>query len=213
MLNLDSVKKIIDKLKELEITFQQNQAMILTEDDLKCHVFRLIYDLFPISARTFSREIKGSAVHSEVSFFDGYGKLTLKPDLIVVEPKNISIFHSTIFDDRRQMYQTNSSKDYSIAGGSIVIELKFCRRRDGIQNRDITSYQADINKIKKIMRIVETKSPSDEKVYGILAVFNKTNNGYEIFEDFKNKNQTEDISIFYGTGNVDFSQSTQYSFR
>lgn len=214
-INSRSLELIIEKLTELQKNYQLNKALILTEDDLKCQLFRLIYELFPTSESTFSSDIKGCAVHSEVKFFDEDGKLTLIPDLIVVNTENISIYHSTeyVIKKGKPQYKNNPSKNFTIAGGAILIELKFCREKIGINDTDIISYQTDINKMIRIKEIIESQTNGEEKVYGIFVAFNKTDNGRDKFQQFQlNNNGNEDIKIFYGSGLVDFSNSTQYPF-
>lgn len=215
-INLDSVSLIIGKLQELEQNFQENKALILTENDLKCQLFRLIYDLFPTSQETFSPDIKGCAVHSEVKFFDEDGKLTLVPDLIVVDTSNISIYHSTEYKIVKHVpaYKPNSSKSFTIAGGVILIELKFCRSKNGINDTDIFNYQQDVDKMIRLKEIIENKNNGQEKVYGIFVAFNKTNIGEDKFQNFNNlNNHNDEIQIFYGTGMVDFANSTQNPFN
>ncbi|WP_144038254.1 hypothetical protein [Soonwooa buanensis] len=210
-----SVEVIIEKLHQLQTNYQSNKALILTESDLKCQLFRLIYELFPIDNSTFSEEITGCAVHSEVKFFDEDGKLTLVPDIIIVNTENISIYHSTeyVFKKGIPQYRSNPSKNFTIAGGAILIELKFCRDKIGINDTDIISYQNDINKMIRIKEIIERQTSGEEKVYGIFAAFNKTNNGNEKFQEFRQNNIiNEDINIFYGTGLVDFNNTTQFPF-
>ncbi|WP_123947306.1 hypothetical protein [Chryseobacterium pennae] len=215
-INLDSISLIIRKLQELEQIFQENKALILTENDLKCQLFRLIYDLFPISHETFSPDIKGCAVHSEVKFFDEDDKLTLVPDLIVVNTSNISIYHSTEYEiiKHTPVYNSNPSKNFTIAGGAILIELKFCRDKNGINDTDIFNYQQDVDKMIRLKEIIENKNNGNEKVYGIFVAFNKTNLGENKFQIFKNSNNHNDeIKIFYGTGMVDFANTTKNPFN
>lgn len=107
---------VLQKLQELQVTYNQDKALILTEDDLKCQLFRLIYDLFPRNSETFNPEITGCSVHSEIKFFDELGKLTLRPDLIVIDPGNISIFHSTEYTMKRsgpEIFYGSGNVDFS----------------------------------------------------------------------------------------------------
>ncbi|PVD49984.1 hypothetical protein DC498_22505 [Terrimonas sp.] len=60
--------EILSTIEELEMSFRENQAIILTEDDLKCLVFHKIYDLFLHNTLTFNTEIKGSPLHAELKF-------------------------------------------------------------------------------------------------------------------------------------------------
>lgn len=215
IINSDFVDLIIEKLEILETEYQQNKALILTEDDLKCQLFRYIYDIFPRNLETFNSGITGCSVHSEIKFFDEDDKLTLIPDLVVVDPGNISIFHSTEYTMKRKgpKYNKIPPKNFAIGGGAILIELKFCRNRIGVNATDVINFQSDVAKMHRIKSIIESRSNGDDKVYGIFVLFNKTNNGSEIFQSFKNGNSNdEDIRIFYGSGLVNFSEISKYPF-
>jgi hypothetical protein len=214
-INAELVERIITELQNLEIEYQNHKALILTEDDLKCQVFKKISAIIPDNLPTINPNISGSALHTEVKFFDEHGKLTLVPDLTIVYPRNISIYHSVEFRITRNgpKYGALPSKDFEIGGDAIIMELKFRRAKIGISEKAISSYQDDLNKIKRLQTIIRNRSDGHNKLFGIVAVFNKTNIGKSLFESFKANNlQLNDTKIFYGTGLVDFSHSTHYPF-
>lgn len=214
-INQELVDRIIKELQSLESEFQEHKALLLTEDDLKCHVFKRIHSLIPDNTQTVDSDVSGSALHSEVKFFDENGKLTLIPDLTLISPKNISIYHSVEFRIKKKgpKYGPLPSKSFEIGGDAIIIELKFCREQTGITETDIASYQTDLDKIKRLQRLVLSRSGGRDKLFGIVAVFNKTNLGRNLYEEFKTRNSEENrIYIFYGTGLVDFSNSSRYPF-
>ena len=191
----------MEKLDELELEFQRNQGIILTEYDLQCLVFHKIYDLFDHHQETFDYHIKGSPLHAEIKFFNESGKLYYRPDITIIKPQNYSIIHSIaefVIKDDEIKYKPTSSKEFEFGGDSIIIELKFCREKNGIAKID--SFKADLSKIKKIKRLVERDSIS--KVYGIVAIFNKTDKKIEKLQDFINLSEY-DIKIKYYTGKVD----------
>jgi hypothetical protein len=70
--------------------------MILSEDDLKCHLFRLLYEEERISQRqrTMDNDIWGTRIHTEIKFFNADIKLLDRPDITILSPKNRSILHS-----------------------------------------------------------------------------------------------------------------------
>jgi hypothetical protein len=203
------VNKIIEFLKELEHTFQKSQGLILTEDDLKCLLFSKLYHHLS-HEQTIDKNVFASAIHSEVKFYDEEGHLTLIPDLCIIEPRHLSIYHSVEFKIQRHSfiheYKTLPSKSVEIGGNMIIIELKFCRNRNGIGNLEISSYNDDINKIKRLQEIVSRRSSNNDKMFGIFAVFNKTDNGKQLIESIlQNSDNIGKIWCFYGTSLVDFS--------
>jgi len=203
------VKDIVDFLSDIEKEYQENQGLILTEDDLKCLLFSKLYGHFP-KGKTIDKGISASFIHSEVKFYDENGQLTLRPDLCIIDTIHLSIFHSVEFKVQRSgnnhEYKSYPKKCFEIGGNTIIIELKFCRDKNGISDADIISYNEDISKIKLLQEIVNRRSTGIDKMYGIFAVFNKTNEGYENFKPILEKNKNNDkISIFYGSGLADFN--------
>lgn len=197
------ISDILQKLTELESEFQSNKGIILTESDLHCLLFRKIYDLFLHNVPTFNSEIKGSPLHSEIKFFNEKGKLEFSPDITIICPENYSIIHSIaefVIKEDKIVYKPTSSKEFEFGGDSILIELKFCREKTGIKN--ISSFKRDLSKIRKIRKIVKGKD-SKANIYGIIAIFNKTDNKSEEFDKFLKYHQCEqDTLIRYYTGNV-----------
>jgi len=206
------IEVVIQHLKELEKVYQLNQALFLTEDDIKCHLFRILDDLFSKYSPTINPGVTGSALHSEVKFYDENEHLTLVPDITIINPSNLSIYHSVEFriTNRGAKYGPLPSKSFESGGEAFVIELKFCRERVGITRANIQSYQSDFDKLKRLREIMNTRSQGQNKLFGVVAVFNKTDNGRILFEEFESNNQNQHIRIFYGTGNVDFSIVDRY---
>lgn len=207
------VDRILGQLQDLEAEFQRHKALLLTEDDLKCHVFKRIHSFIPDNSQTMDADVSGSALHSEVKFFDENGKLTLVPDLTVISPRNISIYHSVEFriTHKGPKYGPLPSKSFEIGGSVVIIELKFCRDQAGITGANIQSYQEDLDKIKRLQSLVHQRSGGRDKLLGIVAVFNKTDLGRTLFEEFSARNaDVAGIKVFYGTGLVDFNKSSRY---
>lgn len=91
------IERIIDKL---ERAFRSTPGLILTEDDLKCLLFRELFALQELRAPvpTQDEHIMGTYVHSELTW---YGesingrppKLEIKPDITILDPEHLSILH------------------------------------------------------------------------------------------------------------------------
>ncbi len=207
MINQNTVNEILLKIQQLEIEYQGCQGMILTEDDLKCHLFSLIKDIVSMKTDTINNGVSGSALHSEVKFFDEDNKLTLIPDLCIIDPSHMSVFHSVEFEVKRNTakYKNYSSKSFEVGGSAILIELKFCRKHRGIDDADIIKYKNDLDKMIRLNTIVINRSNGNDRIYGIFVIFNKTSIGYEKYQLLKSEYESaQNISMIYGTGNVSF---------
>ena len=148
--------------------FRRIPALLLTEDDLKCNVFsRLMLD--PELARpseSADPRILATSLHAELSWFDEKDRLFLKPDLTVIEPRNLSISRSM------QNGVRFPSKGCHFTGNAIILELKFCRRQGGLTRRDARNISSDISKIQQLILKHQRHVPPIE-VRGFVIVFAK----------------------------------------
>mgnify|MGYP001182291918 CR=1 FL=1 len=205
-MNLICLEDIIEKLQEIEKEYKMSQALILSESDFKCHLFRKLYTMLNHSQKTMDLNVSGSPLHTEIKFFDENGKLTLVPDITILSPKELSIFHSVSkFKITRNgiKYQTTSSKEFEFGGNSVIIELKFCKDKFGIRKNNLSSYIRDLDKILNIQKIVNISSNGENQVLGVFAVLNKTDNKVKEFDEFMTSNANHKrLKVFYGTGMV-----------
>src|SRR5688500_7133930 len=139
------VANIMAELQALEIEYQNHKALILTESDLQCHLFNRVRSRFPNNEPSMDSHITGSAVHSEVKFYNEHNKLLIIPDLTIIDPHDVSIYHSVEFSmsPNGPRYGPLPSKDYQFGGDALVIELKFCRKKGGINSKNVKHYQKD----------------------------------------------------------------------
>ena len=146
---LELIEQII---KEIESDYQITQGLILSEDDLKCHLFRKLYPYFEPAKDSMDPNIKASPLHAELKYFDYCDELTKRPDLVILHTENLSILHSVNHetDEKGIKYKYPSGKEFEFSGSSVIFELKFCRNRNGINKRHIDSYKKDIEKIRDL---------------------------------------------------------------
>jgi hypothetical protein len=211
---MDIIEIIEQMVREIENEFQDSQGLILTEDDLKCHLFRKLYPHFDHSTNSIDSNIKAGPFHAELNYFDNYDVLNKRPDLAIFQTENLSILHSVNheIDKVGIKYKHASGKEFEFSGNSVIFELKFCRNRNGINKRHVDSYKKDIKKIRELQRIANNKSNGTNKILGIIVIFNKTDKKIGIFDELFNL-QDESLKIFYGTGKVDFSADDNYIHR
>ncbi len=207
-----SIFEIIEPIvKEIETEFQNSQGLILSEDDLKCHLFRKLYPHFNHSSNSMDCNIKASPLHSELKYFDKFGILNKRPDLAIIQTENLSILHSVEYEIDKVgiKYKHTSGKEFEFSGDSIIFELKFCRNRNGINKQHIDTYKKDIEKIRELQNTVHINSNGLNKILGVFIIFNKTDKKSNPFFDLLTL-QDDFIKIFYGTGKVDFSSNDNY---
>lgn len=189
--------QIKKKLIELENNWKDFKGMLLSEDDVKCHLFRLLHDerKFLDSYVTKDPDIFGTPIHTEIFFFDENGKLSLKPDITILNPQNLSIAHSVQCysnTGNSTRYASTTGKMFEFKGKAIVIELTFIKNNHGITRmKDINKIREDFEKIKRIIEI------NDGDVKGFIVVFSKASNFRIEFDDLKKEIESFDAIEFY----------------
>lgn len=206
---MDIHRDIESVIAEIETQFQQSPGLILTESDLKCHIVRKLHPLFSHKLPTRDSGILASPLHTELAFYDEPGKrIIYRPDISIINTENLSILHSVEYkaDKNGVRLKPTGIKQYEFGGNSIVMELKFCRKKYGITKTDIDSYIKDINKIKHLQSIALGKGV---EIYGYFIVFNKT--PYKI-DEYKaiNSLTSKNLTIIYKTGNVKTKNRDKY---
>jgi len=200
--------KIEQLVTEIESEYQNSKGLILTEDDLKCHIFRKLYSLFDHNLETMDTNIKASPLHTEIYYFDENKKLKLRPDIAILNTKDLSILHSLEYkiDKLEAKFKRTSSKEFEYRGNSIIFELKFCRAKNGINRNHVKTYLKDIEKIKRLQELVNRNSNGINKINGIFIIFNKTDK--KVPELDKLLTQSSDtLKILYHTGKVVFQNT------
>jgi hypothetical protein len=199
------IELIIENIDEIEREYQLNKAMILTEDDLKCHLFRKLYDIYDEDLPTMDAGITASPVHSEVTYYNSKGVLYYRPDLAIIDTESLSILHSIEYDLRSNCakFKKIPTKEFQFGGNSIIFELKFCRNKSRINKRHIHTYIKDIEKIKAIQKLNYEKSNGQNKIFGFFIVFNKTDKYDSSFPKMLEM-ETDYLKIIYKTGNIEF---------
>lgn len=194
-------------IQQIEGEYQISQGMILTEDDLMSIIFTKLSTNYPELVKPQQTEdlnIFAPMLHTELSWYDKHGKLTIKPDITILDPKYLSILTG---GDGVKL----PSKQYSFRGNAILLELKFVRSKKGILKKDLqtpphNTIKGDIEKIKRLYKRLEDQgAPYDLFCYFI--VFNKTNQKCEEFSQLSQSINDEaegKYKMIYATGNVQY---------
>jgi hypothetical protein len=203
MIDEDLIERIVRAISDLEYEYQRNQGLILSEADLECLIFQRLSHLLPNELPTADHGITGSPLHAEISFFDENGSLRLRPDITILEPRQMSIKRVAAFRIKgsRLAYGRLPSKGFEFHGRVIVIEIKFYKSKAGIQPKSIEKIKADIDKFLRLRR--RNRPYGSDNAFGIMVVFNKTNRVHSSFHTFlKDYSRVEGLRVVYGTGNV-----------
>lgn len=198
--------------------YQYTQGLILTEDDLKCLIYSRLISFFnrrvnPLihgdtSARiatnefrwrmkTQDRHIYASPVHTEIPWYDDRDRLAIRPDITILEPKNLSILHG--LDEPRL-----PSKQCEFDGQGIILELKFIRNRAGLGRDDVKEILKDFKKITRLCNRLARQGKSED-LFCYLVIFNKTDIVCNEFLQFMQDNGVgPHHKVIYATGKVTF---------
>jgi hypothetical protein len=207
-LNYDVIPAIERAIKSIEREYQHCQGLILTEHDLKSLIYVRLRGLLQRwhpennsglywHMRSQDHHILASPLHLEAPWYDENGKLTIRPDITILEPEHLSILHA--YDGL-----SIPSKQFEFGGNAIILELKFVRNKGGITPHTFERIKADFHKIKSLR---ERRSDVHllNTLYCFFVIFNKTDNRCPEFNQFLNHNaRGEWYQYIYGTGRVSF---------
>lgn len=224
----ESLKNIIERIiRQIELQYRNNQGLILSEDDLKCLIYKKLNQLFLYRGRLFhsnrfqSLNLRGiqpevqleglpkwraqtiddgfyaSPVHAEIPWFDENNRLTIRPDITILEPRQLSILHGLSGPKL-------PSKQFEFGGQGIIFEIKFNRFKSGISPHFLRGIQHDFNKIEGLFARLRQEGVG-QGLFCYFVIFNKTDVKCLEFEHFLNQHCTGwNYKFLYGTGLVDY---------
>lgn len=183
--------------------YHRVKGLILSEDDLKCSLYRKLYSLYSEPVPTIDNDISAIALHTEIPWYDENGLLTLRPDLSIIDPRKLSILHGIGEHQRQNAVQhfRLPSKGFEFGGQAVAIETKFVRAFAGISEKHVASFQKDIDKMQRLCE--RHNRNSQPNVKGVLVIFSKTAKGIHHIDEFKRRNSTlSDIKILFYNADV-----------
>lgn len=144
---------------------KQIPGLILTEGDLKCHLFLELAKSpeFSSPVQTQENHILATPLHTEVSWFDKDEKLTIKPDITILSPEHLSIIYE------RHTCKLPPRKQFSFDGQAFIFELKFIRSWSGFTSSKLDEVKKDFQKIKSLFdRLHGIRAANDTFCYFIV---------------------------------------------
>lgn len=193
-----TIEEIASCVAEIEREFQQTPGLILSEDDAKCILFGQIQSKLVAQRQhrlqTADPNIFASPLHTEIKFLDQNGKLTIRPDITLVDPSDLSLNQS------RDGFSIQR-KGFVFFGSAIAIEIKFCKAKRGITDPFVASVRNDCEKLIELRtrHYPATELPTFK---AIVVVFNRSNlcsQGFaSLRAEFSAPNSTQ---LLYATAN------------
>ena len=123
--------EIESEIARLADDYAAHRALILTERDLQCQLYNRLTAI-PMLAGHFPTEdpgITGSRVHADLSWFDNNKRLSILPDISIVEVEHLRTLASVT---RGRL----PSKQFAFSGNAIIFETKFLQ----MGNRDYRQF-------------------------------------------------------------------------
>lgn len=163
--------KIELKIRELADNATINKALILTETDLQCQIYKKLSEIKKLNK--FSNTNDGfltNKIHTEISWFSDNitDRLSIRPDITLLDPKNLRI------TSRFSGAALPSKGLHSIDGG-IIMELKFDRNLKTISEKNFQGIMKDIQSIETIHNRFDNNVMGFQ-IYSYLIFFIKASN-------------------------------------
>lgn len=161
--------KIELKIKELADNATINKALILTETDLQCQIYKKLSEIKKLNK--FSNTDDGfltNKIHTEISWFSDNitDRLSIRPDITLLDPKNLRI--TSRFNGAHLPSKGLHSRD-----GGIIMELKFDRNLKTISKKNLKGIIKDIQSIETIHNRFNNNAMGFQ-IYSYLILFIKS---------------------------------------
>lgn len=176
MNNDENRRSILHALENVARKMRTQRALVLTESDLKCQVYAelLNNDVFSSVTPTFNQNITSISIHTETKFFNERGLLSQAPDIVITDPRMLSITQSINGDPV-------PSKMFNFIGPSILIELKFLKAKSLVNTKVLSTIGHDIMKGEMLNR-------RGVNFHLIVAVFDRFNHNEEVIHELFHEN-------------------------
>ncbi len=202
LINNDLLSAIDAKIDNLASEYNQVQGLILTEDDLKCNLYCKLIQIPYLAEPDITADswIKASKVHAELTWFNSVGELRIKPDITILDPRNLSIVRAV------QSGFDLPSKGCHFVGDAIIFELKFIRGHGGIAEATLQSVKDDVAKIKRLYEKIEGDGNKFSLVCYIVFFAKVSVEGSDMISNFQAEMAGDSrFRVFYRSGGVSFT--------
>ena len=156
-----AIKSVFDKCVHIP-------GGLLTEGDLQCLLFRELSSIAAFSTPVPSHDahILATPTHAEVSWFDTNRRLTIKPDITILDPQQLSLLYKI------GSVKAPPSKQFHFTGNAFIFELKFVRGPKGIQKTALASIQKDFKKTQDLFSKLNADG-DENNVFCYFVIFSR----------------------------------------
>lgn len=126
------IGRVIDRVARI---YQSAQGRILTEEDLRWNLIYRLHRLrsLKVAMPSQDRHIRATSVHAQLSWYDEAWKLSIIPDITILEPEHLNILHGyepllsppywSASTPQRRSRRPQSTIDPFLGAGSIAFSL------------------------------------------------------------------------------------------
>ncbi|WP_322489410.1 hypothetical protein [Chloroflexus sp.] len=188
--------QIEEALLRVRVLYQQVPGLILTESDLKCVLYKELSDIPFLTQPAMTYDcLYATPIHTEVSWFDEQGALTITSDLVILDPRHLRLLEQPLGHEKAMLsrqrvalrreqgarnWQPLPNKKYEFGGTAINFELKFARAG---MDRIFKDIQDDHDKIKRLEHVLETNG-SHSEVFHYIVIFSRFKNRSNRFSEW-----------------------------
>jgi hypothetical protein len=169
-MNTNLKNDIEAKIDELANLAYEQKALVLTETDLQCLLYKKLHEIDYLAEVTPTNDnYLTNKIHTEISWFDSNNdnnrKLSIRPDITLLKPDNLKItsgFNIPL-----------PSKGFHSNDGGIIFEIKFDREPRTISQKNIDGIFKDIRNFRRIYRRFSENGLQNE-IYAYFIFFIKS---------------------------------------
>lgn len=195
------IERVIDRFARI---YQSAQGILLTEEDLRWHLISYLHRLPGLRTvrRTQDRKIRATSVHAQLSWYDEAWRLSIVPDITILEPEHLSILQGyeplisppfcSASTRQRRSWRPQGIIDPFAGSGSLprrslasrplpskqfefggkAITIELKFARKGIDNAVLKSIKKDFEKMNNLFAILDSRNDGDT-VFSYLVIFDK----------------------------------------
>lgn len=157
------------KIGELYNEAFNNKALILTETDLQCQLYKKLSEIDYLNELSITNDhFYTNKIHTEISWYsdNNTDRLSIRPDITLLEPQNLRI--TSRFDGT-----SLPSKGLHSVDGGIIFELKFDRNLRSISEKTFDGIVKDIRNLETIHNRFSNNGIGNQ-IYSYLILFIKS---------------------------------------
>lgn len=175
-------------LNSLKESFINNPDIFLTEEDIRCHLFMLLYQKLNINKLIFNTvdQSKSIPTHTEIRWYGNSRKLKYRSDIVILDPRTLRTTDKIM---------ELPSKGYGFNNFWAIIELKLRRINGKSDNQFLKEIKSEFNKLRQINEEIKYNNKYQAEYY--LLCFDKKKDISFRINNFNEVKETKSINFHY----------------